>query len=169
MTRVKGGFGTNALVPTHASHLVYRFLHPCLSLLLFDELGEFLLKRNMMLGGRFLSKRKKGTFVASSNLSIWKLSRKSGSLTCEAGYVVYDETCGQKPPSEPRASCPSFLSDGHGSCKPRVPHLTPSHSLPWPPPLQGPQTSPNTPLTPTSGSQTSVHRPSPNLFKTLKN
>jgi len=47
-----------------------------------------------------------------------------GTLTCEAGCVVDDETGEQKPPSEPRASCPSLSSDGHGSCKPRVPHLT---------------------------------------------
>lgn len=106
--------------------------------------------------------RKRLAFVASSNLSM------SGTLTCEAGCVVDDETGGQKPPSEPRASCPSLSSDGHGSCKPRVPHLTPfllqSPSLsfpPWRPPPRGPPTSPSTLPTPMSGSQTSAPRTSP--------
>lgn len=39
------GCSGHALVPTHASHLVYRFLNPGLSLLLFDELAKFLLCR----------------------------------------------------------------------------------------------------------------------------
>ena len=99
---------------------------------------------------------------------------RCGTLTGEAGYVEDDETREEKPPSEPRASCPSLSSDGHGSCKPRVPHLTPfppqspSLSLPsWPPPPHGPQTSPSNPPTPTSGSQTNAPRTSPTLRRPM--
>lgn len=101
------------------------------------------------------------TLVASSNLSI-------GTWACEAGCVVDDETRawteGDKSVRQNLVHlCPSLSSDGHRSCKPRVPHLIPSHSPPWPPPPLGPPTSPNTQPTPTSGSQTSVHRSSLHL------
>jgi len=55
----------------------------------------------------------------------------------------------KKPPSEPRASCPSLSSDGHGSCKPRVPHLTllllQSPSLSFPPMASSSTRSPDQP------------------------
>jgi hypothetical protein len=83
-----------------------------------------------------------------------------GTLTGEAGYVEDDETGGQKPPSEPRASCPSLSSDGHGSCKPRVPHLTPLPSS-SPPPHSPPMASSSTrsPDQPQYSAYTNVWQP----------
>ena len=46
---------------------------------------------------------------------------------------------------------------------PSLPSLLPLPLPPWPPPPHGPQTSPNPPPTPMSGSQTSAPRTSPAL------
>ena len=111
---------TRVLVPAHARHFMDRLLDAGLGLFLFYKL------RKLLLGGseRGRHQRNERTVPLPSRRTC-PLERMGGTLTCEAGYVVDDETCGQKPPSEPHASVPSLSSDGHGSCKPRVPHLTP--------------------------------------------